>query len=265
MKRKILLIGNPGMQGINYSPSVFPVLKRYKEFFKSEVGGFWYDSEIIEEPKGYDNNSEVTWLACQLRELNSEIDYSIIIFVGHGGSYLGEDKVQLSKGEVLPLSCLLPPQGFENRVKRTIIVDACRSLIGGTREQLLLESRSFSGEGKLMGNYCRDYYEHIIEECQPHTELLQSTKYGEYARINPNHTGTAFSDALFNTLDKNVPTWNQNATSERCGQLHKGIADILPSVQAGMSGYNQIPEYSRLGGNGDFPLYAVWRAVERRL
>ncbi len=265
MRRKILLIGNPGIQGINYSPSVIPVLKRYKEFFKSEVGGFWYDSEIIEEPKGFDYNSEVTWLTCQLRELNFETDYSVIVFVGHGGSYLGEDNVQLSKGEIFPLSYLLAPEGFENRIKRTIIVDACRSLIGGTSEQLLLESRYFSGEGGLMGSYCREYYEHIIDECMPHTELLQSTKYGEYAKINPNHTGTAFSDALFSVLDNNVLKWNQNALRDRCGQLYKGILDILPTVQEKMSEYNQIPEYSRFGGVGDFPLYAVWRAVDRRL
>lgn len=265
MKRKLLLIGNPGVEGQNYTPSVELVLKRYKNYFKSEVGGFWYDSEIIEETEEYDEKSEVTWLACQLRELNQEIDYSIIVFVGHGGSYLGEDKVQLSKGEVLPLSCLLSPQGFENRVKRTIIVDACRSLIGGASEQLLLESRYFSGEGGLMGSYCRDYYEHIINECKPHIELLQSTKYGEPAHINPNHTGTAFSDALFDVLDNNVPNWNKYALGDRCGQLHKGISDILPAVQAGMSGYDQVPEYSRAGGGGEFPLYAVWRAVERRL
>ena len=265
MKRKILLIGNPGIQGVNYTPAVFPVLQRYIDFFKSEVGGFWYDSEIVEVPQGCGPKSEVNWLNSQLIEFNSEIDYSIIVFVGHGGSYLGEDKVQLSKGEILPLSCLLAPQGFEGRLRRMVIVDACRSLIGGSREQLLLESRSFSGEGGLMGNYCRDYYDHIIEECQPHTELLQSTKYGEYASINPDHTGTAFSDALFDTLGSSVPTWNQKALDDRYGRLHKGIADILPTVQAGMSGYNQVPEFSKFGGSGDFPLYAVWRAVERRL
>ncbi len=268
MTRKLLLLGNPGFVGVNYSPSVAPVLKRYKDFFKSEVGGYWTDGvngEIIEEPVGLDRKSEVTWLVFQLMELNKNTDYSVIVFVGHGGAYLGNDQVQLSRGEVLPLSCLQAPLGMEDKIKRTIIVDACRSLIGAAPQQLVLEEKAFSGEGQLMGSYCRDYYNKVIEDCEPHVELLQSTKYGEFAKINPNHTGTAFSDALFDTFDKKVPHWNQEALGDRCGQLNKGIIDFLSDVQKGMVTYNQVPEYSRYGGNGNFPLYAVWRAVDRRL
>ena len=266
MKRKLLLIGNPGIQGVNYTPSVNNVLKRYKEFFKSEVGGYWTDGEngeIIEEPAGLDRNSEVTWLALQLKEFNKDIDYSVIVFVGHGGVYLGKDQVQLSSGEILPLSCLIAPQGMEGIIKRTIIVDACRSLIGAAPQQLILEEKTFSGEGQLMGDFCRDHYNTVIKNCEPHVELLQSTKYGDVAKINPTHTGTAFSDALFNTFDRNIPLWNAAAMNERCGQLNKGINDFLSEVQTGMKAYNQVPEYTRYGGKGDFPIYAVWRAVDR--
>lgn len=265
MKRKLLLIGNPGMQGVNYTPAVTPVLKRYKDFFKSKVGGLWYDEEIIEEPAGLDRESEVTWMVFQLLELNKNTDYSVIVFVGHGGSYLGNDQVQLSHGEILPLSCLMAPFGMENQIKRTIIVDSCRSLIGASPQQLILEGRTFSGDGQLMGNYCREYYDDLIEKCEPHIELLQSTKYGEKAKINLAQTGTAFSDSLFNTLDTMVPQWNRDALGDLHGQLNKGIKDILPDVQTGMTIYNQVPEYSRHGGNGNFPLYAVWRAVDRKL
>lgn len=268
LTRKLLLIGNPGVQNVNYTPSVDLVLYRYKEFFKSEVGGYWTDGdngEIIEEPVGLDRNSEVTWLTLQLRELNRDIDYSVIVFVGHGGSYLGNDQVQLSQGEILPLSCLMAPKDMESKVKRTIIIDACRSLIGAMPRQLVLESKTFSGEGQLMGSFCRDYYNKVIGSCDPHVELLQSTKYGEVAKINSNHTGTAFSDALFDTFNTKVPQWNQEALGDRCGQLNKGFTDILFDVQSRMTSYNQVPDYSRFGGSGDFPLYAVWRAVDRRI
>ncbi len=265
MNRKLLLIGNPGVQDVNYSPSVGLVLQRYKDFFKSEVGGYWSESEIIEETSGFDKNSEVTWLALQLNELNQKTDYSVIVFVGHGGAYLGNDYLQLSQGEPIPISCLMAPKGKEWQIKRTIIVDACRSLMGATPQSLILESRAFSGEGGLMGGYCRDYYNSLIDNCEPHVELLQSTKYGDYARINPDHTGTAFSDAFFDTLDIQVPLWNQMALNDRCGQLSKGITDLLTDVQVGMVAYNQVPEYSRFGGDGEFPVYAVWRAVDRRL
>ena len=271
--RKLLLIGNPGVAGENYTPAVQLVLTRYKEYFKSEVGGGWIEddndalSEIIEEPAGLDRHGEVTWLALKLKELNRDVNYSIIVFVGHGGAYLGNDQVQLSQGEILPLNCLLAPIGMERVIKRTVIVDACRSLIGVTQPQLIVEGRTFSGEGELMKNYCREHYNEIIENhCEPHVELLQSTQYGEVARINPDHTGTAFSDSLFDVLTASVPRWNQQALNDRCGQLNKGIEDVLPDVQAGMVDYNQVPQYTRYGdGGGIFPLYAVWRAVDRTI
>lgn len=263
MRRKLLLLGNPGFAGQNYVPSVPAVILRYKEYFKSEVGGYWSDDEIIEEPDGYDMNSEVTWLAFQLKELNQNVDYSVIVFVGHGGAYLGNEQLQLSKGQIMPLNCMLAPLGFENIIKRTLIVDACRSLIGGTPSQLIIESKSFSGNGQLMGESCKEYYNQLIENCEPHVELVQSTLYGSVA--NSTEEGTAFSDALFSDLDAKVPLWNEFAMQDRCGQFSKGITDILPDVQKVMAAYNQVPQYSRYGGNGDFPLYAVWRAVDRVL
>lgn len=263
MRRKLLLLGNPGIVGQNYVPSVPAVIQRYKEYFKSEVGGYWSDDEIIEEPDGYDMNSEVTWLAFQLKELNQNVDYSVIVFVGHGGAYLGNDQLQLSKGHILPLNCMMAPSGYENLIKRTLIVDACRSLIGGTPSQLILESKSFSGNGQLDGNYCSEHYNKLIEDCEPHVELLQSTQYGTVAKATS--IGTAFSDALFADLDSKVPLWNEFAMQDRCGQFSKGITDILPDVQKEMAAYGQVPQYSRYGGNGKFPLYAVWRAVDRVL
>lgn len=263
MRRKLLLLGNPGVVGQNYVPSVPAVINRYKEYFKSEVGGYWADDEIIEEPDGYDINSEVSWLAFQLKELNQNVDYSVIVFVGHGGAYLGNDQLQLSKGQILPLNCMMAPSGFENIIKRTLIVDACRSLVGGTLEQLILESRSFSGNGQLIGEYCREYYNQIIVNCEPHVEVIQSTLYGSVAYSTK--TGTAFSDALFAELNTQVPLWNDFAMQDRCGQFSKGITDVLPNVQKGMDAYGQVAQYSRYGGNGDYPLYAVWRAVDRVL
>ena len=263
MRRKLLLLGNPGIVGLNYVPSVPAVINRYKEYFKSEVGGYWADDEIIEEPVGFDINSEETWLAVQLADIQKNADYSIILFVGHGEAYHGDDFVELSKGKIIPLSSFLPLKGYESITKRTVIVDACRSLIGATSSQLIIENRAFSGNGQLDGNYCQEYYNKLIEDCEPHIEMLQSTQYGKIAKATT--VGTAFSDALFANLDAQVPLWNSFALKDQCGQFSKGIPNILPEVQQGMSAYNQIPQYSRKGGKGDFPLYAVWRAVDRVL
>lgn len=263
--RKLLLLCNPGTQGVNYVPAVHTVLQRYNNYFMSEVGGAWDDGEILEEPQGYDENSEVTWLAIQLKEL-ALADYSMIVFVGHGGAYQGNDKIQLSQGKTIDVTDFLAPQGMEGSIKRTVIVDACRSLIGATQQQLILEQREFSGQGQLDRDYCRRHYNHQIEVCEPHVELIQSTQYGNPALVNQAGTGTTFSDAFFGVLDPNVKVWNAQAMGLRTGQLSKTTNELMPLVQAGMQIYNQVPQVSRYGSNvGDYPIYAVWRAVTRVL
>jgi hypothetical protein len=109
-KRKLLLLCNPGREeDRNYTPAVFNVLNRYKEYFMSPVGGGWISSdveeynEIIEEPAGYDDEGEQTWLYDQIRKICRHTDYSIIVFVGHGDSTHG-DEIQLSKGKFIPVN-----------------------------------------------------------------------------------------------------------------------------------------------------------------
>lgn len=266
--RKLLLICNPGTPGVNYVAAVPSVLQRYKNYFMSEVGGAWIDGEngvIIEESPGYDENSEETWLALQLREL-ALVDYSMIVFVGHGGAYCGNDRIQLSKGKIIAVQDLLAPQGMEGTIKRSVIVDACRSIIGGAPHQLVLEQREFSGQGQLDREFCRRHYNNQIDICEPHVELIQSTQYGNPAFVNHARTGTAFSDAFFDILDANVTVWNSQAMGVRTGQLSKTTNELMPLVQVGMQAYGQVPQISRFGSDvGDFPFYAVWRAVERTL
>lgn len=263
MERKLLLICNPGTPGVNYVQHVPDILNRYKSFFKSPVGGYWSDREICEMPNGFDSKAQVTWLAIQLADLAKNYEYSTIVFVGHGGNYINKDIIQLSGGGIVNVQDLIMAPGYEHLLKRTIIVDACRSLVGPTADQMLLESRSFSGEGQIEGDMCKEYYNSIIGAAEPHVELIQSTRYGEPAIVTA--TGSAFSDSIFEVLNQKIPEWNTLALGDRCGQLCKGNKEVLDLTSPLMKGFSQVPEFTRLGGHGDFPLYAVWRPVTRIL
>lgn len=226
------------------------------------IGGEY--GEIIEEPSGMGDQQELNWLTEKLGEINRNADYAIIVFVGHGDAYQGPDRIQLSKGGIVNVGDFLPLEGEENIKRRTVIIDACRSLQGGTPRQLILEQRIYSGDGQIEYDWCRRYYNELIESCEPHTELIQSTSYGNFARINPAGTGTAFSDAFFNALD--VSNWNNQALGVRDGRLHRTTNQLMHRIITGMQSYGQVPQVSRIGnGAGDYPIYAVWRAVERRL
>lgn len=60
--RKLLLLANPGIQGVNWAPQVFNVLERYKQYFKSPVGGYWQDDEIIDYQDIADSQAEANWV-----------------------------------------------------------------------------------------------------------------------------------------------------------------------------------------------------------
>lgn len=240
MNRKLLLISNPGVVGRNYVAHVPNILARYKDFFKSPVGGYWSDEEIMELPNDIQNPAaQATTLALMINDCNKNYDYSMIVFVGHGASYLGNDIVQLSGGELCPVNCLAPI-GYETTIKRTVIIDACRSLIGTTQQQLLLEQRTFSGEGQLLGSYCKDYYNSIIKQSVPHIELIQSTKYGEPALVTLD--GSAFSDSLFDVLNQNVKNWNAFAMSTHDGHFSKSTHEIIDMTKAKMGVFNQVSQ-----------------------
>ena len=72
MKRRALLIMNPGKIGVNFVPSVPKVIERYKNFLMSPAGGAWSDEEEILvldrlSPNGVNLSGD---LAMKLNELN---------------------------------------------------------------------------------------------------------------------------------------------------------------------------------------------------
>lgn len=254
MKRRALLIQNPGKEGdANYLPSVSMAYNRFKSYLQSPVGGYWSNDELIElqrlRPIGVSLQSDFVF---KLRELNQpDVDYSMVVFIGHGGAIDGVDKVQLEDGELIPISCFTQ---YGNPKKRTVIIDACRKYMSLDAARVINEQRAFSGDGGYNARACRDYYNDLISQAQPHVELLQSTQYNQYAMGSED--GTAFTDALFHVLNNGHVLWSQHALMDRCGECGKTIPDILPDIQKGMTPYQQVPQYTNDSDNV-FPLYAI--------
>lgn len=125
MTKHILLIGNPGDKDAdNYCAGVLKDLENYKNYFKSFAGGEWYDSEItcLVKPDCFTVRNELKKMA--------ELDYSIIVFSGHGYSRDGQTYVELKPGEDDDDYCNdIPESEFMNSGRRLIILDCCRKNI----------------------------------------------------------------------------------------------------------------------------------------
>lgn len=120
MKKKILIISNPGAVGAeNYCEGVKKDVENYKKYFTSPGGGNWYLSEIecLEQP----DKTTVRQKLSDMKKLN----FSIVIFTGHGYSQNANTYIELK-----------PSEGSENDIcidelkdtkqKRIVIVDCCR-------------------------------------------------------------------------------------------------------------------------------------------
>ena len=258
MNRKVLLLQNPGVEGINLVPTVEAALNRYKRFFISEAGGCWDEvNEIIEISGIHTPESEYKDLILNLRELN-KCDYSIIVFIGHGDAYDGDDKIQLSKGWRVPVSTFMYTPANNNKIlKRTIIIDACRCFVAPTQTQILLEDTSYKGLGLLDWNNSRDFYDNLVSTPEPRLELIQSTQPGEEAYGS--QYGTAFTDTLFTVIDGNSKRWNTMAVGNTNGRATQSVKTVYDIVNQKMLGYKQHPQHRHWGYEGSFPLYAVSR------
>ena len=261
MKRKALLIMNPGVPNINYAPTVNYAYSRYKNYLKSPVGGYWQDDEIIELERS--NHGLKSSLESKLKVLNSaDIDYSLIVFIGHGGAANGNDSIQLEDETIISIENLGKADGNPNPIKRTIVVDACRSYANVKPEQLVLEQREFSGGGAIDGTACRDFYNSLITQSDSHIELIQSTQYGQFAHAS--QSGTAFIDALFDVIGDNNKFWNQSALKDNIGECSKSFHDIWDDVKKKMFAYNQVPQFTSMSSNY-FPLFALKSATARNI
>ena len=122
MKRKALLIANPGSEGDeNYCRGVYADLSNFREYLTSPRGGVWYENEIetLDKPMSSVVKEKVASLG--------SFDYSFIAFFGHG--YYSAAKMDTVL-ELNPFGGEITSNQLKiNAKKRTIVLDCCRVVI----------------------------------------------------------------------------------------------------------------------------------------
>lgn len=157
MKRLAMIISNPGRPGSeSYCKGVLVDVDNYKNFLTSPVGGAWSRSEILHLSQP--TKAKVDQILLQM----AEVDYSLIIFVGHG--YYSAS----SNSTILELDDGVEYDSTRLRIaanKRTIILDCCRKVY----DDFHMESRSLmkfaESSSALDPIMCRHYYDQRIESC----------------------------------------------------------------------------------------------------
>lgn len=251
MNRKAFLIMNPGRPGDkNYTPSVETAYNRMKNFLKSPIGGYWNDDEILELARVENIENLQEDFTYKMETLSgADVEYSIVVFIGHGGAVNGIDSIQLEDDEIIQISTFMDI--IPDTSKRTVIIDACRYFVNISQSDLVREN-SILDNPKLQGTWCRDYYNRLIANAQPHVELIQSTQYGQYA--HGSQTGTAFIDAFLDIVKANNKIWNVRALID--SEFTISYPDVEVDIKQRMGKYNQVPQYTNKT-DSPFPLLAL--------
>ena len=262
-KRKILFMDYPGEVGAsNYVSFTCDIIKQYKDFFRSDVGGCWDENEFVDI--NLTNPYALNEKKCSeaLEEIKN-CDYSIVVFVGHGCNYDGLDMIQLNSNEKLfPVEQL-----YTNAKKRLVIIDSCRTYLG----QLSVPSLSFmiseSEDSRRERN--RESYNKIIRDIPNHIELIQSTQKGRKARTLSSEKSSVFSRAFLEIIKSLA-----SSRPAKCRRLMKindpysvSYNGIKAEVDNAIANNNQQSDYNCFIGNieyrpengekGYFPLLCI--------
>jgi hypothetical protein len=229
--RKALIIGCPGIEGIDYLYSVSTDVTNVKDHLLSSRGGKWKDEEI-----------KVLW-DTGLAELTSAIqtiaaDYLFIYFAGHGyESDTGERKIYLKDAHVSDFFLL------NNSPRQIIIIDACREK----------EYPAISGIGKgqewlpFDGYYPeREAFDNFILQSPVGKKIIHATKSGFASYENKKGRGGIFTTNLILSAG-NIP----------CNELYAPIS-IEQSIKKTrkmikQAGDEQEPEIVYAVGNLQVP------------
>lgn len=171
MTRKALIISNPGEKGDeNYCEGVNVDVQNYKNFLMSAEGGWWYESEIVclEKPTPELLNK---WL-----QQMKNIEYTIIVFCGHGYSYENDTIIELNK------DCGYNSNSLKNGAnKRIIILDCCRVVSNYLMHEKIYEYASAIKKSVIDSISARLYYDELIQKCSKGVVVAYSCDMDETA------------------------------------------------------------------------------------
>lgn len=268
MNRHLVLISNPGNpDDLNYVGTTENAVDRLEQFFRSPIGGYWRDDEITRF--GVNRLVSANEFKRMMMALDtSQCDYSIIVFCGHGCCTVDEkDAIQLpipnaTNNNLLPVEELLG-NGAQH-IRRTIILDCCRSLVPFTSNQLF-ETRYYSSIYSIDGIECGNYYDSIIMQAEPHIEILYSTS--EHQKAFGSINGSQYADAMSNLVRLKSQLWKASAINNRSGHFYYPMCDLQKDLITNLVGINiQIPEYKIVGKtNSSFPFVAMHLPTDRSI
>lgn len=266
MKRQLLLISNPGNPNdSNFVKTTEEAIDRWEGFFRSPIGGYWQNGEIVRY--GVNNPIDTDTFRRLLIPLNTiQCDYSVIVFCGHGACTQDDkDAVQLPipsqyNNNLLAVDELINP-GLPS-VRRTVILDACRSLIPYTSTQLF-EQRVYSSVYKIDGIECSNYYNSLVLQASPHVEVLYSTS--EHHKAYGSMTGSKYADAMSELVRMRTILWKALAINDRYGQYCYTMCDLQKDLITDLVSKNvQTPEYKIVGtADASFPFVAMHLPTDR--
>lgn len=260
MNRQILLISNPGNPNDgNYVRTTETAIDRWESFFRSPIGGYWQDHEILRY--GEDNQIDANEFKRLLTPLNTvQCDYSVIVFCGHGACTTNDkDAIQLpipspANNNLIAVDDLVNPA--ISSVRRTVILDACRSLIPYTSTQLF-EQREYSSVYTIDGIECSKYYNSLIMQSSPHVEVLYSTS--EHEKAYGSVSGSQYADVMSNLVRARLLYWKALAIQDRYGQFCYSMCELQKDLTTELVKRNiQVPEYRIIGtAEASFPFVAL--------
>ena len=199
MKKQILIIGYAnGLKGVKSD------LDNYYRFFRSPMGGGWYEDEICILP--HTSSAQVMKYIdyfCRMR-----LDYFIFVFCGHGASMRDEVVMQVNNTDPF-----IREKDILNVAPRQLsIFDCCRERESDDSFASLTEMRLFSSGGQIRGN-ARQRYEQRIMQAVPQSACLYACSVGECA--DGNNSGGLYSYSLLKAA-RNIVGETDYKTVGRC-------------------------------------------------
>jgi len=248
MNRKGILISNPGESGEeNYCEGVKKDVANYRSFLLSSIGGLWRESEI----EGL-NRPSVTQVRQAISSLRN-LDYSLIIFTGHGyhDTRLDSTMLELRNGHELNSSELR-----DGSKKQTLILDCCRKKYP-VRPTLMMDSARMVKKAAVINpSDCRKYYNSRINECGDGLIVIHSCSIDELSGDDATRGGY-YSYALL----EESKGWAQDSDTDTSRtadilSLSKAHETALPRVRS-VSGSRQNPQIEKPRTGPYFPFGIV--------
>lgn len=243
-----LIIGAPDEK----IPGVNVDVRGLRDFFKSPIGGNWYDSEIktLTSPTSSEIRKEIQILKI--------MDYSLIFFAGHG--YYSIER----KRTILQINSSETFDSLELRAgapKHSLILDCCRKLeserlhLRKSLEAMALESAS---NQQLDPVQCRYYFDKEITDCEHGLIVMNSCSINETAGESSS-MGGYYTSSLIDSANE----WARNklqaidlrstfaaSSTQDCHNLAASQVRIL-------SGGRQTPNFESPRSGKKFPFAVV--------